>query len=86
MTVNSEYEQLSYSRQFNIGLSNIFIVPDSYEDIQKDDIINEYTEGKDNYIFSGGNSQRDWTTFIDAASDNPDKNFVLVTSPNLIRG
>lgn len=86
MTVNSEYEKLSYSKQFYIGLSNIFIVPDSYEIGQKDDIVNEYTEGKNNYIFAGGNSQRDWTTFISAVSDNPNMNFMLVTSPNLLGG
>lgn len=86
MTVNSEYEKQSYSKQFYIGLSNIFVVPDSYEDDQKDNIIDEYVEGNNNYIFTGGNSQRDWTTFIDAASDNPNMNFMLVTSPSLLGG
>jgi glycosyltransferase involved in cell wall biosynthesis len=74
-TVNSEEILQQYLSAYKIDRERVFILPDPY--------LPTYCERPfdpaEGYVFCGGEAQRDWTTFFDAASRLPRRKFVGVS-------
>jgi glycosyltransferase involved in cell wall biosynthesis len=73
-TVNSKDTLLAYSQEFKINENKVTILSDPFLRIYKE----KSFEYQDSYIFCGGEAQRDWLTFFNAAYLLHDYNFVGV--------
>jgi len=73
-SVNDDQLRAYYLSLFNFSLERVFILHDVYHKIHK---LMDY-EWPDNYVFTGGETYRDWSRFIKYAEDLPDIRFVGV--------
>ncbi|OAV64830.1 Glycosyl transferases group 1 [Bacteroidales bacterium Barb6] len=74
LTVNSKETLSAYLKEYNLDSRKVTVLPDA--------LLPEYKEKEfnftDSYIFCGGEAQRDWLTFFQAARLLPEYQFVGV--------
>jgi glycosyltransferase involved in cell wall biosynthesis len=73
-TVNSEEILRHYLSTYKIDRDRVFVLPDPYLPTYRERSFDPTAE----YIFCGGEAQRDWSTFFAAASRLPHRKFVGV--------
>lgn len=78
-TANSRADLVQYSQKLRIPSDRIFWLPDAIENI-KEDTHSTKKKSDDEYVFSGGVSERDWDAIIYCAQKRPDITFVIAAS------
>jgi glycosyltransferase involved in cell wall biosynthesis len=73
-TVNSAGTLHHYQAKYKFDSKRAFILPDPYLSTYKE----KPFDTSDGYVFCGGEAQRDWNTFCDAAKRLPHRSFVGV--------
>ncbi|WLE96833.1 MAG: glycosyltransferase [Candidatus Electrothrix communis] len=80
-SVNSTCDALSYSSIFPININKFVCLP-YFPTLWK----YSYTISDDNFVFSGGNGQREYHQLIEAAKELPYNFFIACSDDNLFKG
>jgi glycosyltransferase involved in cell wall biosynthesis len=75
VTVNTKKLIVSYGEMLKIKTDNFYVLPDYYNSIEYEEKEFEESGG---YVFSGGESSRDWHTLFKSAQMLPNIKFIIV--------
>lgn len=73
-SVNAKELIKDYSKVFNVNFNKIFYLSDCYHPYYER---SPFTEGE-NFVFAGGDSARDWNTFVSASALLSEIKFILI--------
>jgi glycosyltransferase involved in cell wall biosynthesis len=74
-------ERARYASEFGVALDKFTFIPHHHSLLRYN-----FEIGDDGYIFTGGNSDRDYRTFLEALRDLPIPSILAITRPQLLAG